>query len=410
MSVHPNHQLLLDLTPIPTAAGREDGVIEFVRAWVAARGDLAIEADRFGNLHITRSAGLRAGATPLVVVAHMDHPAFVVEEVRGDGELRLSFRGGVKDPYFSGAPITVFTADGGQARAVVRSYTRPDPKSNEPWGFATASVQGAPAALGIGEGDIARWEMGGAEIAEQGRGPVLLRTPACDNLASVCAALAMLDELRAHNPGALATTSVFLTRAEEIGFVGAICACREGTVPDGARVLVLENSRSFADSPIGAGVILRVGDRISVFSNAMSGALGRLAHEMAEESKGHDHPFRWQRKLMPGGACEASVFMAYGYESACLCHPLGNYHNMAMLDEVDAGEPSAIEHARCAREYIALSDYDSMVRLLVAAAGSLEEAKPLKERLEQYYEHRRFVVEEASDTGRPDAGRGVGDS
>ena len=37
---------------------------------------------------------------------------------------------------------------------------------------------------------------------------------------------------------------------------------------------------------------------------------------------------------MPGGACEATAFSAYGYESTCLCLPLGNYHNMHDIDVV----------------------------------------------------------------------------
>ena len=64
---------------------------------------------------------------------------------------------------------------------------------------------------------------------------------------------------------ALAHVALLFTRSEEIGFIGAIGAAREGTVPKGARLVCLENSRSFPhDSPIGAGPIVRVGDRLSV--------------------------------------------------------------------------------------------------------------------------------------------------
>src|SRR5690606_8534498 len=79
---------------------------------------------------------------------------------------------------------------------------------------------------------------------------------ACDDLAGVAAALGALD--RARNEPALRHFAVLLTRAEELGFVGAIGAARDGTLPAGARILSIECSRSFADSPLGAGPIVRV--------------------------------------------------------------------------------------------------------------------------------------------------------
>ncbi|MEM1167160.1 MAG: hypothetical protein AAGI30_12825 [Planctomycetota bacterium] len=384
---------LLEVTATPTAAGREHLIIEWVTRFVDERPALRLEADRFGNLTITHAEGLDPDVSPLVVVAHMDHPGFVVEEVVSADEVRTTFRGGVLLPYFNGAPLTVFTASGQLARATVLSYEK-----REPWGEAMIRVQGDAGVLGIEPGDLARWEMPDAEVDTSteghGEGRGVVRTPACDNLASVVGALAMLDRLvDAGAEQALRRTSVLLTRAEEVGFVGAICACRDESVPPNARFLVLENSRSFPDSPIGGGVILRVGDRVSVFSPAMTAALGRLAVDLATETKDDAEPFRWQRKLMPGGACEASVFCAYGYESACLCLPLGNYHNMAALDEVQAGDETAIANAACAREFIALDDFFAMVRLLERAAHGLDEAKSLRDRLEQYYEERRSILE-----------------
>ena len=72
-----------------------------------------------------------------------------------------------------------------------------------------------------------------------------------------------------------------LTRAEEIGFIGTLGACRDATIPKEARLITLENSRSFADSPVGGGPIVRVGDRLSVFSPTLTSAVARRAEDVA---------------------------------------------------------------------------------------------------------------------------------
>ena len=90
---------------------------------------------------------------------------------------------------------------------------------------------------------------------------------ACDDLAGAAAALCALDRLAAAEVGHFA---VLLTRAEEVGFVGAIAACELKTLPAGARVLSIECSRQSADAPVGGGPIVRVGDASSVFTSDLT--------------------------------------------------------------------------------------------------------------------------------------------
>src|SRR5690606_36956692 len=112
--------------------------------------------------------------------------------------------------------------------------------------------------------------------------------------------------LRERNAGEREGEDVRLlfTRAEEIGFVGAIAACKHNTIPAGARLIALENSRAFPDSPIGGGPIVRVGDRISVFTPVLTAAIAKRAEEItgapaqprATETKSQTTtPRRWQR-------------------------------------------------------------------------------------------------------------------
>ena len=165
-----------------------------------------------------------------------------------------------------------------------------------------------------------------------------------------------------------------------------------------ARVIALENSRSFADAPIGGGPIVRVGDRMSIFSPSLTGAVAKRAEEIAggpsspsAQQKQSDGPkWKWQRKLMAGGACEATVYCAYGYEATCVCLPLGNYHNMADLDAVQAGTNT--ERPAMGREYVSLADYHGLVDLLVACGRSLPEAEHMRDRIDRLWNERKFVL------------------
>ena len=360
------------LTGIPTAAAREDRVIEWVTDWVAQRRNLTIRADPAGNLVITRGGGADPARPPIFMTAHLDHPAFVVRRRIDDRTVELEFRGGVHDPYFTDAKIEIFDADGRPHRAVI---TRLDP-SAKPFKRVEARLR---AASGVEAGDIGRWALrgrGATPTVVEGR----LHTPACDDLAGVAAALSTLDVLRRRK--SMTHVGVLLTRAEEIGFVGAIAVCKRRTVPRSARLICLENSRSFPESPIDGGPILRVGDKLSVFSPGLTNRLSLLLGDYER-----DNPrFKAQRKLMPGGICEASTFAAYGYEASCVCLPLGNYHNMVDIDGVLGGK----RPARVGPEQISMADYHGLIELLVYFTTKLDVAsrEQIRERMDDRY--RRF--------------------
>jgi len=366
-------KLLLEVTSLPTAAGREDRVIAAIERWVAARAKRVVLAlDRFGNLTVAQHGFLAAcakGVRPVMITAHLDHPAFVVTAVRTKGkgskasvELDLEFRGGVHDQYFKGAALEVFDRQTKQSfdAKIVSLDAKTDP-ATKPFKTVVAKLAKASAAKSIAAGSIARWKFPKAEIKKG-----LVHTHACDDLAAVAAALAAFDGLS--RDASLAHVALLFTRSEEIGFIGAIGAAREGTVPKGARLVCLENSRSFPhDSPIGAGPIVRVGDRLSVFTPELTNRVGDIAAAHAKDNPA----FKFQRKLMPGGACEATAFAAYGMASTCVCLPLGNYHNMQDIDGVLAGKAKP----RVGRECISADDYHWLVELLSVVARRLDDEK-----------------------------------
>ena len=99
---------------------------------------------------------------------------------------------------------------------------------------------------------------------------------------------------------------------------------------------------------------------------------------------------------MAGGACEASVFCIYGLNATCLCLPLGNYHNMAHLAELQAGtyDKAKLGPARAAREFISVSDFHSMNDLLVALSLRLPPTDAFVGRVEKLYADKGFVLRE----------------
>lgn len=309
--------------------------------------------DAHGNVLIRQRRPAPKGVAPLWFQAHLDHPAFVVRRVIDARTLELEFRGGVHDPYFEKAKLTVIDAKDREFAATITALDG----AAKPFKIVTARLSKAASTVAVG--DIARWSLPKPKITKG-----LIYTHGCDDLAAVAAALSAFDLVRT-KPGH-GHVGVLLTRAEEIGFIGTIGAARSGTLSKESRIICLENSRSFPESPIGGGAILRVGDRRSVFGPELT---NRINDVLVAHQKG-DPTYVYQRKLMPGGTCEATAFACYGHRSTCLCLPLGNYHNMVDIDGVLAGN----RPARVGPEFVSVSDYHGLITMLEIIARDFDSA------------------------------------
>lgn len=353
---------LEQLTALPTAPGREERVLDWVRTWVGRRSsDLKLSADRHGNLLITQKG--RKNTAPVIAVAHTDHPGFVVTGVDGR-RVAVEFRGGVRQEYFEGARVELFDREDQGHRGNLEEFHH---------GASTGTVV-LSRGTSLAPGDIGRWSFG---RKRGGVGEKFALAPACDDLAGVAAALSALDRTRGSRDRR--HFGVLLTRAEEVGFVGAIGAARDHTLPAGSRVLSIECSRSFPDSPLGGGPVVRVGDASSVFHNA-------LTNRIADAARRAD--IRHQRKLMAGGSCEATAFVAYGYEATGLCLPLGNYHNMGNLDQVEEGKGMATPLP----EIVSIEDFHGLIDLLLIATDAADDRWEITDRLDRRFEDQRHVL------------------
>ncbi len=360
-------QHLLELTGLPTAAGLEDRVIAWIERWAKGRRNVTLSRDTYGNLTVKRK-GARS-KSPIYLTAHLDHPAFAVTDVLDAGRhIQAEFRGGVHDDYFLDALVALHLTGRKPVKGRVVSLDRR--RSGDLWQLVTIRLERIAPCV---PGDLVTWDLPKPKITK-GR----LHTPACDDLAAVAAAVSAFEKmLRA--PKGLGDVRLLFTRAEEVGFIGAIAAAKAGSIPKGSTLICLENSKSMVDSPIGGGPIIRVGDRISIFEPELTARLVAVAEALAEK----DESFQYQRKLMPGGACEATAFRLYGYDSSCICLPLGNYHNM---DE---------QTKTIAPETISVNDYHQLIDLLAVVGRDLPATRAeqdLVARLDRLFDRRRGLL------------------
>jgi endoglucanase len=120
---------------------------------------------------------------------------------------------------------------------------------------------------------------------------------------------------------------------------------------------------------MGQGVILRVGDRTSIFDNEAS----RYLTEVAELLKRREPRFGFQRALMSGGTCEGTAFQTFGLKTAALCVALGNYHNCGKRGKIET-------------EFVCLDDACGMARLSVEAALQMRNYSKLTGKLQRRLE------------------------
>ena len=331
----------------PTVPLVEDLPAAHVAAVATAAG-LDVDRDAVGNVVVRHRGAGADPSRPLVLVAHLDHPGFAVTGGTPDA-VGLEFRGGLMATNaLPGSPLHLF------ARGEVEPVGAAELVSVTE---AAGRLTGGTARLTSGavpEDGFAMWGFPAFEVHD---GRITGRV--CDDLLGAAATLATLVQVAEQGVEGVEVWGLF-TRAEEMGFLGALEAIRLATVPAGADVLSLECSKALADAPQGAGVIVRVGDRMSIFDPGLTAALATAAADVA----GQDPSFRWQRKLMDGGACEATAFCAAGYRASGLALPLGGYHNAS------DGEPGIVP------ETVQVSDYLAEVRLLVELAGRPELLRP----------------------------------
>ena len=314
-------QIAETILSCPTAPFHEAAVRAAITGLLQACPGVELRQDAFGNL-IAHYRGTALQPARYALCAHMDHPAWVSPDLSAATAERV-FLGGVPASYLE------------KNRLRVRDF-----------------------------GPFATWDLPAFELRD---GRIYAR--ACDDLIGCVAIVATLERLSQEK-----SPSDFyglFTRAEEVGFAGAIEVARSGWLQqEQVTVISLETSSERPPAKMGDGPILRVGDKTSVFDQGVTAELAAAA----EEAK-----ILVQRCLMSGGSCEATAFRLYGVRCGALCVALGNYHNCGPDERIES-------------EYVSLNDVLGLTDLCTAlghrdsTAADPDEIlrRRLEERLLQY--------------------------
>ena len=327
------------ILPIPTAPFHEHLVLAEVRQLADERPELLCRADPFGNLH------LRLGTAPpaIILTAHLDHPGLSLAAHDGADWFFHSL-GGIPAELTRGAGVLVYGHGGPEplARGRIMAYLEdgvPGEAEGRPAFRVRLDDPPPPAEAGT---VFATWDLPDFEVS--GR---RLRARACDDLAGVAVALSVIERLRADRGDRV---GLLLTRAEETGFGGMLAALEDGHLHRGALYVNIECSSSRSGAPLGQGPVIRVGDRRWVFDAGVTAALTRAAEGLGSRRPG----FRYQRRLMDGGTCEATALCRAGLTAGAVALPLESYHNHG--------------GRKLRPEAIALEDAVGLVELLVEVA------------------------------------------
>lgn len=317
--------ILRSIFNCPTAPFHEYHVRDHLLDLLTGFPHVTVEEDSFGNLIAKYQRG--SGKARWAFGAHMDHPAWVC-----DPEEKKLPEGGV-DPRFPGMRFL-----GGV------------PKSYLPTGKVAHF------------GEFAMWDL---PAFDYDRSNDLVYGRVCDDLVGCAAIVALFSELeRLEVPGGC--YGIF-TRAEEVGFVGAVELVMSGRLPPGICFVSLETSAPRGAVEMGKGPVVRVGDRLSVFDDESTAQL------LAAAEKGK---VEVQRALLDGGACEATAMNLFGIRATGISVLLGNYHNCSPTGRIDS-------------EYVSLGDVKAMIALLVSLMqhgnrrGGIESRKSVRLRLEK---------------------------
>lgn len=320
---------LFRLLAQPTAPFREQHVVREVEAQLG-RGGVPYFFDPHGNLVVGVGSKQdylarlqRRSREPLrLFIAHMDHPGFHAERWLTATRLRVRWHGGTPVRHVLGRRVWLADAGTQLGSGVIRAA---QVHARYP-SLAHSEIVVDRHTAGLLRQRKVRSLFGGFDFSK----PVWTRgrrlyTRAADDLVGVFNIIETARELSWPARRGDVPFIGLLTRAEEVGFVGTVAHLELGWLQRATRPVLavsLEASRNLPGAVPGKGPIVRLGDRRTVFDADALQVVTELAMKVL--------PGRHQRRVMDGGACEATAATAWGIPTIGLTLPLGNYHNQGL--------------------------------------------------------------------------------
>lgn len=305
-----------------------------------------------------------------IFIAHMDHPGFHGIEWINPSQLKIKWHGGAPTQHLENAPVWLaddqgLLGEGHLTQVQLASSGRT---------IDSAHIEVSPS----DRRDAPAQEIfGGFRF----RAPYwiegnLIYTKAADDLVGTFAICSVATELFLKGRNKKGAPFIgLLTRAEEVGFIGAIAHFELGWHKKAKRPLLavsLETSRTLPGAEVGKGPVVRLGDRYTVFDAGYLRVFSDLAQKIL--------PDRHQRRVMDGGTCEATAAQVYGLKTVGISVPLGNYHNQSFEGGPDSAGPMGP-----APEFVHLQDIAGLIELCHGLmTPKLPWARPWKSKHEEF--------------------------
>lgn len=348
-------QLLKEILQQPSAPFREQHVVHYISMHLKNAG-VPFFLDPAGNLIL--GVGSRQEYKSLlrknlnepvrVFIAHMDHPGFHGVRWSSRNRLEIKWYGGSPVKHLNGAKVWLANSEGILSEGKLGKIKLLESRL----AIDTAEVR-------LNNIDFtpnthkAKSLFGGFAFRSHywisGR---RLYTRAADDLVGVFTIVSTAIDIFKNKKINQSFLGI-LTRAEEVGFVGAVRHLQMGWLNSSARPVVcvsLEASRTLPSAEIGKGPVVRLGDRRTTFDSGHLQILNQLAEKIL--------PGCHQRRIMDGGSCEATATTAWGLPTIGITLPLGNYHNQCYEGGMDCQRPEGP-----APEFVHLNDIDGELKL-----------------------------------------------
>lgn len=241
----------------------------------------------------------------VALLAHTDHPGFHVVKQTSPTKFKAHWLGGAPFSMMKGSKIRVYSPTEHKSWKAKIMSELVVVKGKSRRHFEAELTEPVPLPKNaFGAFDFPAYRFQKERISAR----------VADDLAGCVIALgALMDSARYKSKG----VAIF-TRSEEVGFVGCIEFLKKNLLSPKTKSISLEASKELVGAKIGQGPVLRLGDRTSLFHTAFS-------QEILSVTLKKKLPY--QRRIMEGGSCEATALTAFGYVTAGISVPLGNYHN-----------------------------------------------------------------------------------
>lgn len=331
--------LLKDILRRPAAPFREQHVVQCVTThlqqagvphYFDVTGNIVVGVNsetKYRRLLNVRDLSSQNREPVRVFIAHMDHPGFHGLRWVDKERLAIQWHGGSPLKHLAGAKVWLANDESelgeGQLSKVSLLKTG--------WAIDKAEVRFSRDTLQSLTRYKAKTLFGGFVFRSHcwisGK---RLYTRAADDLAGVFCIVDTAIHLYRKTNKKKPPFIGLLTRAEEVGFVGAVNHFQNSPLTSARRPVVcvsLEASRTLPGAVIGKGPVVRQGDRRTTFDNGGLEVLTALAEKIL--------PKRHQRRVMDGGSCEATAATAWGLPTIGITLPLGNYHNQGFEGGMD---------------------------------------------------------------------------